>query len=870
MANFQISQFLSQTSSLRINVRSLVIPYFSDLLVPHSSTSLPHSQPRQLTQMCFLWCHLSVIHAMILAVLLSASCRQRCYTPFDVETRDCRCDSLCKEVGNCCWDFEEICLQPAQLWTCSKFRCGEKRLPESHCSCSDDCLEAGDCCTDYSSVCKKENRWADDYCEDITTPKCPAGFTQPPLILFSLDGFRAEYLQTWYKLMPVINKLKTCGTHSKYMRAMYPTKTFPNHYSIVTGLYPETHGIIDNSMYDINLKMSFSLSGNEKNDPRWWQGQPVWLTAMYQGLKAGTFFWPGSDVKVNGSFPNIYEIFNKSISFEQRVFTVLKWLSLPDSERPNFYTIYLEEPDSSGHNFGPVSGGVIEALQNVDQIVGMLMDGLKQRNLHKCVNVIVVADHGMEQTYCEKIEYMTKYLDSVDNLKMYSGPAPRIQTINVPDDYFTFDSEGIIKNLSCRFPHQHFIPYMSHHLPKRFHYAKNIRIDKANLYLDEQWLAGRYKSFRYCGGGNHGYDNEYRSMDAIFIGHGPGLRSRTEVEPFDNIELYNLMCDLLQITPAPNNGSHGSLNNMLKTPFYTPTFPTEISTPSLCPLYTLTPSNSLGCSCNVSVIQLTEEQNIPYGRPRVLQNITHCLLFHESYISGYSDDILMPLWNAYTIFKPETTPLPPVISDCLRADPRVFANSSQKCSNYKADLNISYDFLYSPRTEHYDGLITSNIVPMYEAFKIIWHHVHNILLPRYAAERNGINIMSGPVFDYDFDGHFDSPEKISEHVNNTAIPIPTHYYIVITSCRNTTKTPLQCEASLDAMSFILPHRPDNSESCPDGKEESQWVEERVWMHTARVRDVELITGLDFYQDRKQPVTEILQLKTCLPEFKPKV
>uniref|UniRef100_UPI00398EC2D3 ectonucleotide pyrophosphatase/phosphodiesterase family member 3-like n=1 Tax=Pristiophorus japonicus TaxID=55135 RepID=UPI00398EC2D3 len=823
------------------------------------------------------------------------SCRNRCYTPFDEEVRDCRCDALCRETGNCCWDFAEVCLQPAELWTCTKFRCGETRLPVSHCSCSDDCLQNGDCCTDYKTVCQAETSWVEDECEEISAPQCPAGFSGPPLILISLDGFRAEYLKTWFSLLPVIEKLKTCGTHSQYLRSMYPTKTFPNHYTIVTGLYSETHGIVDNNMYDVKLNKNFSLSGDEKNNPIWWGGQPLWLTAMYQGLKAGTFFWPGSEVKINGTYPNKYVKFNQAIPHEERVFTILKWLSLPASERPNFYTLYFEEPDHAGHSFGPVSGGVIEALQSIDQIVGMLMDGLKQKNLHKCVNLIFIADHGMDKTYCDQIEYMTKYFDTVENLYVYSGPAARIRAKNVPKDYLSFDSEGVVKNLSCRFPNQHFIPYMSYHLPKRFHYANNIRIDKeVHLYLDRQWLAGRDKlTFNFCGGGNHGYDNEYKSMQAIFIANGPDFRFETEVDPFDNIELYNLMCDLLHITPAPNNGSHGSLNHLLKNPSYNPTFPVEESALSSCPLSTLIPSDDLGCSCNAStlsvqemnkIINLTatevnqiEAFNMPYGRPRVLQkDSTYCLLSHRLYVTGYSAGILMPLWSAYTVTKlVNLTPLPPVISDCLRADPRISANSSQKCSNSKAEVNISYDFLFPPNlnqtaTDQYDALITSNIVPMYPAFKKIWHYFHNIVLPRDATQKNGINVMSGPVFDYNYDGHFDTLEQIKKYVKDTVIPIPTHYYLVLTNCKNNTQTPQHCEGSLNVTSFILPHRPDNSESCPDGKEESQWVEGRIWDHTARVRDVELITGLDFYQERKQPITEILQLKTFLPQFIPKV
>ena len=192
----------------------------------------------------------------------------------------------------------------------NKFRCGEKRRPEYHCSCSDDCVENNDCCVNYQAACKGEASWVEEECEDITEPQCPKGFKKSPVLLFSLDGFRAEYLQTWGGLLPVISKLQKCGTYTSSMRPVYPSKTFPNHYSIVTGLYPESHGIIDNKMYDLKRNAYFTLKSKEKFNPEWYQGQPIWLTAMYQGLKAGTFFWPGSDVAVDGTFPDLYKEYN--------------------------------------------------------------------------------------------------------------------------------------------------------------------------------------------------------------------------------------------------------------------------------------------------------------------------------------------------------------------------------------------------------------------------------------------------------------------------------------------------------------------------------------------------------------------------------
>ncbi|XP_078255637.1 ectonucleotide pyrophosphatase/phosphodiesterase family member 3-like isoform X1 [Rhinoraja longicauda] len=737
-----------------------------------------------------------------------------------------------------------------------------------------------------------EKSWLPDDCEDIATPQCPAGYTRPPLILFSMDGFRADYFQKWKSRLPVLSKLRTCGVQTPYMIPVYPTKTFPNHYSIVTGLYPESHGLIDNSMYDVNMNAFFNIRGKEKNNPLWYKGQPLWLTALYQGLKTGIFFWVGSDVKINGSYPNMYRQFDKTVPFEQRVFTILKWLDLPEKDRPDFYALYLEEPDSTGHRSGPNGENIANALERVDAMVAMLMDGLKQRNLHQCVNLIVISDHGMEEIDCSKTAYVKDYLDSAENIYIRFGSSPRIRSIIVPENYFTFDSEGIAKKLACRSSDQHFIPYLKHHLPKRLHYASSRRIEDLTLYMDPQWQAG-LKSMKYCTGGFHGSDNQYKSMQTIFVGHGPGFKARTEVQPFSNVEVYNLLCDLLKITPAPNNGTHGSLNHLLRNSVYTPTHLKEASPASSCLSSDVTPTINpqMKCTCSslasltknpceklhlsFDEVEVADSQHLPYGRPRVVQeNFKWCLLHQHSYVSGYSHNSLMPLWSAYTVLKTESVISPlPNIPNCTFDDVRLPLTMNHS-SYISRENNVTYGFLYPPNllsdNYQFEGLFTSNLIPMYKAFQKIWNYFHNVLLVKYAQQRNGINVISGPVYDFDFNGRFDTPDIIAKNAKDGYNPLPTHFFVVLTSCKNKMQSPLQCKDSLDVLPFILPHRPDNSESCADGKDESQWVEERIWAHRARVRDVELITGLDFYQESKQSVTEILQLKTFLPNIEDQI
>ncbi|KAM9737839.1 venom phosphodiesterase CdcPDE [Menidia menidia] len=809
-------------------------------------------------------------------VVPHTSCRNRCYEPFDDETPGCRCDSNCNASNSCCSDYRDVCTAPSQQWECTAPRCGETRLTGSRCHCSDDCVSAGDCCTNYRHICQGDTEWVHDQCEDLSTPMCPAGFKQQPLLLVSLDGLRAEYMQTWRDLLPVLDKLRSCGTSAPFMQAAFPSKTFPNHYTIVTGLYPESNGLIDNVMYDPVLNATFTLSSSEKDNPAWYLGQPIWHTAMYHGLKSGTFFWPGSDVKINGSFPNIYRPYDGKVPFEERVFTVLRWLQLPDDERPDFYTLYLEEPDKSGHSFGPVSGGLISSIQGVDKIMGQLMNGLKQIGLHRCLNIIILADHGMEDTSCDRKEAMEELVGDTSSYVVSEGPFGRIRAKNSE-----MDSEGLVANMTCRKPDQKITPYLKANLPKRLHFANNRRIEDVNVLVEPGWLFERSPgSLTFCSGGNHGYDNDAESMHALFLSYGPKFNDKSTIEPFSNIELYNLMCDVLQVPPADNNGTHGSMNHVLRNPYYKPASPGEQSRPAQCPLVSLDPADDLGCSCLVgnainSRLNLTAEEvsaaegkHVLFGRPRMLQpDQSYCILHQEGFVSAYSHSRRMPLWSSFTVDKPgDLDPLLPVLADCLRADVRLEGFQSPTCDEYEAAGNVTHAFLYPPNLnltedQQYDALLMSNVVPMYPGFKKIWDYFHRTLLKYYAFVYNGINVVTGPVFDYNYDGKYDTPERTQQFVPGTNITVPTHYFVVLTSCRDPAQTVSACTAELQTASFLLPHRSNHSESCRSTEAESQWVEDHMWFHQARVRDVEWITGLDFYQGSGRPLPELLMMKT---------
>lgn len=803
----------------------------------------------------------------------SGSCKGRCFELEEAPPPGCRCDNLCKTYYSCCSDFDEHCLKTAGGFECTEERCGEVRNQEHACHCSADCLDQKDCCSNYKALCKAEGSWVQGDCEEIKAAECPAGFVRPPLIMLSVDGFRASYLKKGKTVIPNIAKLRSCGTTAPYMRPVYPTKTFPNLYTLATGLYPESHGIVGNTMHDPVFDATFNLRGREKLNHRWWGGQPIWITAEKQGVKAGTFFWPWV------------------IPLERRVLTILRWLSLPDDERPYVYAVHSEQPDTFGHRLGPLSAELDNPLKEIDNIIGQLMTGLKQMNLHRCVNVIVVGDHGMEEADCDQMDFLSDFPVNIEEISLIPGSLGRIRARDPKST--TYDPQVVVANLTCKMALQHFKPYLKQHLPKRLHYANNRRIEQVHLLMERKWHIARKrpetKRTRNCYfHGDHGFDNKITSMRTIFAGHGPSFKFQKQVPAFENIELYNIMCDLLGLTPAPNNGTYGSLNDMLQDPPFLPTRPQEVTLPSPTSPPTTSATHHLGCSCDdenkvEEVFQpfspgpdegySYNTTHLPFGRPAVLFQTDYILLHHLDFISGYSRELSMPLWTSFTLLNQDVTPPPRgSVGDCVRPDPRVLPEHSQSCTLYSQTPETRPGFLYPPEMSMsaesaYDSSLITNTVPMYPAFYRVWRYLQVVLLRRYAEELNGVNVLVGPVFDHDYDGLRDSTPSITES-SGSAPPFPSHFYTVVTSCEEVNQTVEECEGGLKVFSFLLPHRPDNGESCNSGEEESQWVEDLLALHTSRVRDVELLTGLDLLRSTNLTYPSSLGLKTYLHTFEP--
>uniref|UniRef100_UPI00358E72E8 autotaxin isoform X2 n=1 Tax=Myxine glutinosa TaxID=7769 RepID=UPI00358E72E8 len=863
--------------------------------------------------MVVLLVRLSIGRSFQQSTLNGLSCSGRCLEVEPIRGEGtCRCDPLCFTYDECCPDFQHYCIDTAHSWHCDG-RCGEYRSNRSLCSCASDCPVFKDCCSDYNVKCRGETSWVLEPCEDIVEPECPPGFSQRPLIMLSLDGFGSHFLEERRSLIPVITKMRSCGTHAQYMRPVYPSKTFPNHYSMVTGLYPESHGIIGNTIYDESFNATFSIIGKEKLEHRWWGGQPIWITVEKQGKKASTFFWPFI------------------IPHELRVFKVLQWLDLPASERPIVYGLYIDEPDKKEHVYGPYHDEIDRALAAIDTVVGQLMDGLKQRLLHKCVDIMIISDHGMAAVARERVELLDPLLMDVENLHLYPGTSGRIRP-QPPDS--SFNPQSIITNLTCH--SQHFKPYLKHHLPKRLHYAFNQRIEDIHLLVEEGWMVYTKKEEipLLFPGGDHGYDNSLKRMQAVFIGYGPSFKSKTQVQPFENIELYNLMCDLLNVTPMPNNGTHGSLNSVLRRPTFHPAVPWEISAPSACrappaPLpwstcdcpTTMVRARALrllwvaqrravrhrlvasrrslvfasiavvcvGSPSNSNISRLApiellsrrlvnsvpqDTAHLPYGRPLALLPANYCLLHQSAFESAYSQDYRMPLWTAYTLPRDVVVkPLDLHLSRCLHMDLKAAGSSKWPCKVFHNGGQLTYSHLHPQglwRSDEniHESLLTSNVVPMHRDFKRIWTYLHEVWLKKYASQHNGVNVISGPAFDYDFNGRFDSIKLIKQHVDG-AIPVsmPTHFFFVLTTCCNEGTALQHCPRDWQPLAFIIPNHAHNADICQQGEAGEKYsFEQLLRLHRARVRDVELITGLNFYSDTSLPINEVLALKTLLNTF----
>jgi predicted AlkP superfamily pyrophosphatase or phosphodiesterase len=386
------------------------------------------------------------------------------------------------------------------------------------------------------------------------TDKAPA---RHALILVSIDGFRADYLDR--HITPTLAAIAADGVRAESMKPAFPTLTFPNHYTLVTGLYPDHHGIVNNRMRD-------PVNGNRFNykdvkttaDPAWWGGEPIWVSAEKQGLHAATMFWPGSDVAIGGVRPSEWSTFDEKRTADQRVDQVLQWFDAPASRRATLFTLYFDQVDHAGHDNGPDTPGVDASLVAVDAALTRLVDGLKQRGQFDGTNLVIVSDHGQTATSREHRTYLDDVVPLADvdviNYGIVAGIEPHAEK--------TQDVEHALL-----VPHPHMQCWRKSDVPARLHYGTNARIPALLCLADD---GGNITSHAYENGGGHysagehGYDNDDPKMRALFVARGPDFRQGLVVPEFDNVDVYPLLAHLLQIKPQPSDGNYAAVAGMLR------------------------------------------------------------------------------------------------------------------------------------------------------------------------------------------------------------------------------------------------------------------------------------------------------------------
>jgi predicted AlkP superfamily pyrophosphatase or phosphodiesterase len=379
-----------------------------------------------------------------------------------------------------------------------------------------------------------------------------------PLLLISLDGFRWDYLSVHEA--PNLARLAAAGVRAEAMIPVFPTKTFPNHYTIVTGLYPEHHGIVSNTMYDPAFGASFSLSArDEVENGRWWGGEPLWVTAERQGLKSATCFWPGSEAPIRGVRPTYWMRYDAGLPGEARVAQVLDWLDLPPAARPAFVTLYFSEVDHFGHEAGPLAAETAAAVRRVDGYLGQLLRGLEARGLLDTVNLVIVSDHGMVETSPERVVYLEDFVD-LDRLQVIDR-SPVLMAYPAPG------YEAAVYAALRQAPHLQL--FWKENLPARLHFRNHRRIPPLIGLADEGWSIALRRSDRppeAYRGGTHGYDPAIASMHSLFVAHGPAFRKGVVVGPFENVHLYNLMATVLGLVPSANDGRLDAVATLLADP----------------------------------------------------------------------------------------------------------------------------------------------------------------------------------------------------------------------------------------------------------------------------------------------------------------
>lgn len=382
------------------------------------------------------------------------------------------------------------------------------------------------------------------------------GFSQqqndkPYLVVLSMDGFRWDYPDSF--ATPNLARIARQGVKAKSIIPSFPTVTFPNHYTLATGLYPDHHGIVHNNFYDPEFKVTYKLGDRTTvEDGKFYGGEPIWVTAEKQHMTTASYYWVGSEA--SGIHPTYWKAYDKNITFAQRIDTVIHWLSLPEKTRPHLIMFYFDEPDHIGHSKGPFAVETRHMVMHLDSLIGTFITKLHALPIGKNVNFIITSDHGMEQIMDNKKIIIDSYINP-DWCERGNGGNP-VFFIDPKPGY-----EDSILNKLTTVPH--LSVWRKSELPKRLHFGSNPRIGEIVVLADSSYSLS-LKVRKMEEGGAHGYDNRNTDMHAIFYAIGPAFKTNYIAPSFANVDLYSIMAFILKLNPAKTDGNLDEVKKMLK------------------------------------------------------------------------------------------------------------------------------------------------------------------------------------------------------------------------------------------------------------------------------------------------------------------
>ncbi len=386
----------------------------------------------------------------------------------------------------------------------------------------------------------------------------PRHQAKPYVILISFDGFRPEYLRRLN--LPNFERVWRNGVRSTGMIPVFPSKTFPNHYSIVTGLYAENHGVVSNRFWDPSRAGAYSMSDTVSVvDASWYRGEPVWVTAEKQGMVAASYFWVASEAAIGGITPTFTKKYDLRVQNFARVDSVLSWLALPAERRPHMITMYFSDTDGAAHEHGPLSPQLDSAAARVDSALGRLLDGVERLPIRDRVYFVLVSDHGMSETGPR----WYAGLDTIIDMRGVRMPDAGTNAIlHVPEGR----ARAIVLRDSINRRMKHGRAYLREEVPAHLHYRKDPRVGDIVVIMEDHYQVGTTNRPPREGTSNHGWDPRASPMmAALFVARGPNIPAGREIGGFENIDIYPWLTELLGLKPARGiDGKRGRLARLIR------------------------------------------------------------------------------------------------------------------------------------------------------------------------------------------------------------------------------------------------------------------------------------------------------------------